>query len=251
MGGLADEPRNAAATFGKYQLCAKLGSGGQAEVYLALMKGPAGWSKLVVLKRLRSPVGGDAQLVSMFLDEARLAARLGHPNVVHTYEVGDHAGEYFIAMEYLEGQPMNKVARTPEARRRMRPAMWARVAAEALSGLHYAHELADYDGTPLGIVHRDVSPHNIFVTYDGEVKLVDFGVAKALTNNEKTETGALKGKVSYMAPEQAMGTPDRRADLFSMGCVLWEFLTGQKLFDGEAVFVLNRLMNEPILRSPA
>jgi serine/threonine protein kinase len=233
-------------SFGKYDLCAKLGAGGQAEVFLALMRGQAGFNKLVVIKKLRAVEGDDPMVVSRFLDEARVAARLNHPNIVHTYEVGEDDGEYFIAMEYLEGQPMNRLARSPIARKSFTPAMWARVASEALRGLGYAHNLTDYDGTPLGIVHRDVSPDNLFLTYDGEVKIVDFGIAKALLNNEKTETGTLKGKVSYMAPEQVRGVADRRADLFAMGVVLWEFFTGRKLFEGERGSVLYRLMTDPI-----
>jgi serine/threonine protein kinase len=149
-------------------------------------------------------------------------------------------------MEYLEGQPMNRMARKPNIRQHFTQAMWARVAAEALRGLGYAHNLTDYDGTPLEIVHRDISPDNMFLTYDGEVKIVDFGIAKALLNSEKTETGTLKGKVSYMAPEQVRGSVDRRADLFSMGVVLWEFFSGRKLFEGERGSVLFRLMTDPI-----
>jgi serine/threonine protein kinase len=232
---------------GKYELCAKLGSGGQAEVYLALMRGQAGFNKLVVLKKLLAGGGGeDPMRVSRFLDEARLTARLNHPNIVDTYEIGEDGGEYFIAMEYLEGQPMNTVARSPDARRSFTPAMWARVASEALAGLGYAHDLADYNGTPLGIVHRDISPDNVFLTYNGEVKIVDFGIAKALLNKEKTEVGFVKGKISYMAPEQVRGKADHRADLFSMGVVLWVVLTGRNLFDGEPASVLYQLMTDPI-----
>lgn len=233
-------------SFGRYDLCAKLGSGGQAEVYLALMHGQAGFNKLVVIKKLRGTEYDDPMRVSRFLDEARLSARLNHPNIVHTYEVGENEGEYFIAMEYLEGQPMNRLGRNPSARKHFTPAMWAKVASEALRGLGYAHNLTDYDGAPLGIVHRDISPDNLFLTYDGEIKIVDFGIAKALLNNEKTETGTLKGKVSYMAPEQVKGTVDSRADLFAMGVVLWGFFTGKKLFEGERGSVLYRLMTDPI-----
>jgi tRNA A-37 threonylcarbamoyl transferase component Bud32 len=242
----AEEPGiGARRALGKYDLCAKLGSGGQATVYLALMRGRGGFHKLVVIKRLHAH-GDDPLRISRFLDEARLAARLNHPNIVDTYEVGEEAGEYFIAMEYLEGQPSNRVAHSPVARRRFTPAMWARVASEALRGLGYAHNLTDYNGTPLGIVHRDISPDNVFLTYDGEVKIVDFGIAKALLNSERTETGILKGKISYMAPEQVKGVADHRADLFAMGVVLWGFLTGKRLFEGERGPVLYRLMTEPI-----
>jgi tRNA A-37 threonylcarbamoyl transferase component Bud32 len=233
-------------SLGKYELCAQLDGGGQAQVFLALMRGQAGFHKLAVIKRLHSAALTDATQLNMFLSEARLAARLAHPNIVHTYEVGEQDGEFFIVMEYLQGQPMSRLAHNPAVRSRFGAVMWARVVSEALRGLGYAHNLADYDGTPLDIVHRDISPDNLFLTYDGEVKVVDFGVAKALLNSDKTETGTLKGKISYMAPEQVMGTVDRRADLFGMGAVLWEFLTGEKLFEGSRPAVLYRLMNDPI-----
>jgi len=232
---------------GNYRLLAKLGAGGQADVYLALSQGPMNLKRLVVLKRLRSAFEYHEEYITMFLDEARLAARLAHPNVVHTYEVGRDGDAYFIAMEYLDGQSIDSVMRHHGASKLFTPRMWATIAAEALSGLHYAHELTDYDGTPLGIVHRDVSPHNVFLTYDGEVKLVDFGIAKASLNTIKTETGVIKGKVTYMSPEQARGIDtDRRSDLFAMGVILWEAVTGRRLFVGDPLQVLHRLLNDPI-----
>lgn len=232
---------------GRYELFAKLGSGGQADVFLAIARGLGGFNKLSVVKRLKAGEGDDPLLVDMFLDEARLAARLAHPNIVHTYEVGEANGSYFIAMEYLEGQPLSKLARSTHVQSRATPvpnATWAAIVIDALTGLDYAHDLADYDGRALEIVHRDVSPQNLFVTYDGTSKVVDFGVAKAVTNNVKTETGAFKGKISYMAPDQVRGGCDRRADLFSMGVVLWELVAGRRLFDRDPVHVLHRLMTE-------
>jgi serine/threonine-protein kinase len=180
-----------------------------------------------------------------------LAARLNHPNVIHTYEVGEQDGVYFIAMEYLDGQPLNRILF--EANRLERPirhGIIVRVVCDALAGLHYAHELKDYDGRPIDIVHRDVSPHNVFVTYDGQVKVVDFGIAKAALSRTQTEVGVLKGKVAYMSPEQALGEPlDRRSDLFAMGIVLWEALTRKRLFSSEsAASTLHRLLNTPIAR---
>jgi eukaryotic-like serine/threonine-protein kinase len=232
---------------GKYQLFARLGRGGQANVYLAVSRGPMRFDKLVVLKCLRPEVADHRELVTMFLDEARLAARLNHPNVVQTFEVDTDQGIYFIAMEYLDGQPLNRVFRTRRAAEAMTPATWCYILGKALAGLHYAHELADYDGTPLNIVHRDLSPHNIFVCYDGTVKLVDFGIAKASLNNARTDTGIVKGKAAYMAPEQAYGMPvDRRADVFAMGILLWEALTGTRLFEGAPMAVMLRLVSEPI-----
>ena len=237
--------------FGKYQLFASLGRGGMADVFLSVARGQMGFNKLAVVKRLRQALAEEAAFRNMFLDEARLAARLSHPNIVHTYEVGEQGGVYFIAMEYLEGQSLNKVLK--EALRRketLDPAVCARVVADALAGLHHAHELKDYDGRPLSIIHRDVSPHNIFVTYDGHTKLVDFGIAKAALSSTETEVGVLKGKVAYMSPEQAMGGRiDCRSDLFAMGIVLFELLSRQRLMTGEsAANTLHKLMNEPIPR---
>ncbi|HEU4408001.1 MAG TPA: serine/threonine-protein kinase [Polyangiaceae bacterium] len=221
---------------GKYRLFATLGRGGMADVFLAVALGPAGFNKLVVVKTLRNPeVEPPPHALEMFLNEARLSARLNHPNVVHTYEVGEERGTYFIVMEYLEGQPLDRVLKRSQRSGSAAPPAWAaRVVADGLQGLHHAHELCDYDGTPLNIVHRDVSPHNVFVTYDGGVKLLDFGIAKAAMASGLTATGMLKGKVAYMAPEQANGLPiDRRADLFSMGIVLWEAVAGRRLMAGD------------------
>ncbi len=238
-----------AASFGKYNLFASLGRGGMADVFLSVARGPMGFNKLAVVKRLRAALADDPQFREMFLDEARLAARLNHPNVVHTYEVGDQDGVYFIAMEYLEGQPLNKVIREAVKRNEVFDQCFcARVISDALAGLNHAHELADYDGRPLNIIHRDISPHNIFVTYAGQVKVVDFGIAKAALSSQETEVGVLKGKVAYMSPEQAMAGPiDQRADIFAMGIVLWELLTRQRLMTGNsAASTLNRLLNAPI-----
>ncbi len=241
----------ATTAFGKYQLFASLGRGGMADVFLSVARGQMGFNKLAVIKRLRQALAEEAAFRNMFLDEARLAARLNHPNIVHTYEVGEQNGVYFIAMEYLEGHALNKVVK--EALRRkesIEPEIAVRIVADALAGLGHAHELRDYDGRPLQIIHRDISPHNIFVTYDGHTKLVDFGIAKAALSSTETEVGVLKGKVAYMSPEQAMGARiDARSDLFAMGIVLWELLAHQRLMTGEnAANTLHKLMNEPIPR---
>ncbi len=258
MSGAARDPRVDAeahieatptTAFGKYQLFASLGRGGMADVFLSVARGQMGFNKLAVIKRLRQALAEEPAFRNMFLDEARLAARLSHPNIVHTYEVGEQGGVYFIAMEYLEGQSLNKVLKEAHRRKEpLDPQFCARVVADALAGLHYAHELRDYDGRPLGVIHRDVSPHNVFVTYDGHTKLVDFGIAKAALSSTETEVGVLKGKVAYMSPEQAMGSRiDARSDLFPMGIVLWELVTGQRLMTGDnAANTLHRLMNEPI-----
>ncbi len=245
---------------GKYRLFASLGRGGMADVLLGTANGPAGFNKLVVVKRLRPMLAEDPALVNMFLDEARLAARMNHPNVIHTYDIGEGNGAYFIAMEYLDSQPLHEIlfalkARALKARgtssaeeRRdppVRPVVWAKIIRDALAGLHYAHELTDYDGTPMNVVHRDVSPQNIIVTYDGGVKLVDFGIAKASVNTTRTESGIIKGKLAYMAPEQAetADSIDRRADVFAMGIVLWECLTMQRLITGDAQSAMTKIVD--------
>jgi len=230
--------------FGKYRLIAQIGRGGMGDIYLAMARGPLGFKKLVVVKCLRMTSEDDEAMRSMFLDEGRLAAYLNHPNVVQTYDVGEVNGTLFIAMEYLEGQPLSRVARTVG---RFNPRIAARIASDVLSGLHYAHELRGFDGTPLDIVHRDLSPPNIFVTYDGVIKLVDFGIAKTtLSSRALTEVGTLKGKVAYMAPEQAgRDVIDRRVDIFAMGIVLWELLVGRRLIeDRSAAAALKHLLLE-------
>jgi serine/threonine protein kinase len=235
---------------GKYRVFASLGRGGMADVQLAAAQGPKGFQKLAVVKRLRPLLADDAAVVNMFLDEARLAARLNHPNLIHTYEFGEENGTYFIVMEFLEGQPLNELlyATRASSAPKVSPGLWAKIIADALAGLHCAHELRDYDGTPLDVVHRDVSPQNIVVTYDGGVKLVDFGIAKASVNATKTESQIIKGKLAYMAPEQADvpdGTViDRRADIFAMGIVLWECLAKRRLATGDdARAIVSRIMN--------
>jgi serine/threonine protein kinase len=234
---------------GKYRLLAGIGRGGMADVFLGSARGPAGVNKLVVIKRLREGRSEDPTLVSMFLDEARLAARFNHPNIVHTYEVHEVGVEYIIVMEYLEGQSLRRLIRALCAREQQcPPALAAHLLVEVLNGLHYVHEMADYDSTPLGIVHRDVSPQNLFVTYDGQIKVLDFGIAKGALNATETQDGVLKGKFSYMAPEQASSEPvDRRADIFSAGVVLWELLTGRRLYHCDAPDTLLQLVAAPLV----
>jgi len=223
---------------GKYRFLVELGSGGMGDVFLAVAQGPKGFNKLQVIKRLRPELAQDPEFLSMFLNEARIAARLNHPNVVQTNEVSEHDDEYFIAMEYLEGQSLYGITKRAQAMQSkggtpFSLAMHLHVLAEACEGLHYAHELTDYDGTPLQLVHRDCSPQNFFVTYDGEVKVLDFGIAKAADSATMTRTGVLKGKVPYMPPEQLDGSNvDRRADIFAVGAMIWEAATGVRLWKG-------------------
>lgn len=232
----------------RYRVIAKLGHGGMADVYLAASHGPAGFSKLLVLKVLHAELARTGEFLTMFRDEARLAARLNHPNIVQTYEVGESEGRHFIAMEYLEGQPLNRVLDKLGQKGPISLGVSLRIAIDALSGLNYAHELPDLDGKPLGVVHRDITPQNVFVTYEGQVKLVDFGIAKAFDSSTHTKVGTVKGKVAYMAPEQARGEAvTRTADVFSMGVLLWELLAGRRLWEGLTdIAVIGRLVQGEI-----
>ncbi|MFO0755825.1 MAG: serine/threonine-protein kinase [Byssovorax sp.] len=244
MGDTPAETTEATSSLGKYRLIAELGHGGMAEVFLAVSSGPAGFNKLLVIKKIRPQFAEDPEFLGMFLDEARLAARLSHPNVVQTNEVGDSDGRYFMAMEFLDGQPLNRVIHRLAKAGGLPLNMHLRILADVLAGLHHAHELNDFDGTPLGVVHRDVTPQNVFVTYDGIVKVVDFGIAKAQNSASETKAGVVKGKVAYMAPEQARGDRvDRRADIFSVGVLLWEAVTGTRMWKGiPELTIIQRLM---------
>jgi serine/threonine protein kinase len=218
---------------GKYRILQKLGEGGAGNVYLAAARGPGGFSKLVVMKTLKREFLDDATVREMFLSEARLAARLNHPNIVQTNEVIQVEDVPSIVMEYLDGQALSDIVH--RAKGTLPLAMHLRIICDAMRGLHYAHELLDYDGAPLGLVHRDVTPHNLFVTFEGQVKLLDFGIAKISTASSRTEIGVLKGKLRYMAPEQFLGEEiDRRADLFAVGIMLWEAMTGQQIWQNES-----------------
>lgn len=242
--------------FGKYQLIAGLGHGGMADVYLAAIHGPEGlgFSKLLVIKRLRPNLVEDPEFVAMLVDEARIAARLNHPNTVNTLEIGEVDGQYFIAMEYLDGQPLHRLLNRGRAAGDPMPLEHQlTVLAETLAGLHHAHELLDYDGQSLGVVHRDVSPHNIFVLYSGQTKVVDFGIAKAAGRASETKQGVVKGKMTYMAPEQAKGSADidRRADVFAVGIILWEALTDSRMWkDLDELTILGKLLDNDYEASP-
>ena len=228
-----DSLREPTAASSRYQVITTLGQGGMARVLLTLSRGPAGVNKLLVVKELRAELKDDPEFLTMFLDEARIAARLNHPNVIQTYEVSSDGEHPVIVMEYLEGQSLG--ALLGRIGRKVMPLdVHLYILAQTLAGLHYAHELRDFDGTPLGVVHRDVSPHNVFVTYDGQVKLVDFGIAKAAGSTSLTRAGVFKGKVAYAAPEQLASRPvDRRADVFSLGVMLWEAIAQRRLSAGE------------------
>ena len=217
---------------GRYRVVDEIGVGGMASVHLARMDGPGGFQKWVAIKRIHPHLVEDESFVNMFLDEARIAARISHPNVATVFELGKHENTYWIAMEYLHGEPLREVMRrTEELTQPMAPEIACRVIADAAEGLHAAHELLGKNGEKLGLVHRDVSPHNLFVTYDGSTKVVDFGIAKFSSRMANTRAGTLKGKLAYMSPEQVAGEPiDRRSDVFALGVVLWELTSGQRLF---------------------
>jgi len=221
---------------GRYGIVGVIGVGGMARVHLAHLDGPGGFRKWVAIKRIHRHLAGDDTFVRMFLDEARVAARISHPNVAQVFELGRHRHTYWLAMEYLHGEPLHELMGATAERgcKALDPYLAARLIADAAEGLHAAHELRDHDGSLLNLVHRDVSPHNIFVTYDGAAKVVDFGIATGAGRLACTRVGTLKGKLAYMSPEQVRGRPlDRRADVFALGIVLWELTTGERLFRGE------------------
>jgi len=221
---------------GRYELCFELASGGMASVYLARIDGVAGFEKLVALKRIHKHLAKEQGYVDMFLDEARIASRITHPNVCSVFDFGEANGDHYIAMEYLVGEPLSRLmsrsARDSKQRRSpLLPLRMARVIADACEGLHAAHELKDANGDLLQVVHRDVSPRNLFVTYDGAVQVVDFGIASAKQRTHHTATGKVKGTFAYMAPEQLTAhSIDRRVDIWALGVALWEMLAVKRLF---------------------
>lgn len=234
----------------RFELVTELASGGMATVYLARLSGVAGFQRLVAIKRLHPHLAKEPEFVEMFLDEARLAARIHHPNVVSIQEIGESEEGYYLVMDYVDGDTLaHLLARSAQTKKEIPWGVTIRILLDTLTGLHAAHELTDDLSRPLAIVHRDVSPQNILVGADGIARLTDFGVARAASRLSTTRSGQLKGKVAYMAPEQARGEPiDRRADIFSCGIVLWEALALKRLFraDGEAA-TLNRVLYDSIV----
>lgn len=235
---------------GRYQLIGRLATGGMAQIYLALSGELSGFRTLVVVKRILPHLASNPEFIRMFFDEARIVARLDHPNIVRIIEVGHDGDEYFLAMEVVQGRPLSAVLR--KAVKRNSPlthAQSAFIVAQAADGLGYAHNLADADGHPLNVVHRDVSPQNILVSFEGAVKIIDFGVARALGRVTETIPGGLKGKIQYMAPEQtSAGRVDQRSDVFALGVVLWESLCGRRLFRRDSELeTMRAIVDEPIL----
>ena len=240
---------DAVRRLGRFQIIGRLATGGMAEVYLALSGELPGFRTLIVVKRILPHLASNGQFIRMFLDEARLAALLDHPNVVRIIEVGHDGEEYFLAMELVQGKPLSAVLRKAARERRPpTPALAAYLIAQAASGLGYAHGLTGGDGQPLGVVHRDVSPQNVLISFEGAVKLIDFGVARAFGRIAHTSPGGLKGKIEYMSPEQASAEEvDHRADVFALGVVLWEVLTGRRLFRRETELATMRaIVDDPI-----
>ncbi|MBK7860650.1 MAG: serine/threonine protein kinase [Archangiaceae bacterium] len=220
--------RSEPLTVGPYRLLTLIGAGGMGEVFLAERVGPQGFVRRVVVKRLLPHKELDAEARAAFFDEAKLTAQLNHPNVVQVIELGEHDGRYFIAMEYLAGASVRGLVDALAAEHTpLPPELAGHLCAQALRGLHHAHELEGPDGAPLGLVHRDVSPENLLVGFAGEVKVVDFGLAKAFLAPSQRQSGVVRGKAAYMSPEQLLGRPlDRRSDVFAMGAVLYELLVG-------------------------
>ncbi len=236
---------------GRYEIVARLATGGMAEILLGRLRGVEGIEqKPVVIKRILPHLARSKSFVVMFLDEARIAVRIRHPNVVAVHELGLDDGELFLVMEYLEGESVASLARRLVTRSTLLdPLLTAFVLAEACAGLEAAHELTLPDGTKQHLVHRDVSPQNVFVTYQGEVKVLDFGVAKAAGSINSTEAGQLKGKFEYMSPEQCRGEPlDRRSDVFGLGILLYELGTARRLFNRPAQLAsLRAITTDPIV----
>lgn len=237
--------------FGKYYLLEKIATGGMAELFRAKLTGAEGFEKLIAIKKILQHLNSEDKLVSSFIDEAKLAALLHHPNIVQVYDFGYMNETYYIAMEYLFGKDLRfTIKRTIEKSISIDFEISLYIVSQLLSGLDYAHSLKDFSGNPLKIIHRDIGPQNIFITYDGQVKIIDFGIAKAATQDTNTQIGTIKGKVSYMSPEQANGdVVDHRSDIFSAGIVLYELLTLRKMYEGDTFQVLAKARNasfEPI-----
>lgn len=235
---------------GKYIVRRKLAEGGMAEIYVASAIGPEGFQKDVVIKRIRSFLATDPGFVQMFIAEARLASRLNHANIAQIFDFDKHEDTFYIAMEYVRGCSLWDMRR--RCRERMIPVpstLVAQLGLEVARGLHYAHQLKSR-GTPVGLVHRDVTPHNVLLSWEGAIKLTDFGIAKA--GNTLTSPGMLKGKFAYMSPEQARGeNVDARTDVFALGIVLWELLTGGRLFEGDSDVAVLRAVQQSVIPPPA
>jgi TonB family protein len=249
----ADEPgEQPGERFGQYTLLERIAVGGMAELWKARMRGVEGFQKTVAIKRILATMTDNSDFIGMFIDEAKLAAQLTHPNIVHIYDLGKIGRDYYIAMEYVDGKDLRSLLNA--GRRKGEPLpleLGLLIAARLASALDYAHRKRDFEDRELGLVHRDVSPQNVLLTFEGDVKLCDFGIAKAVSKASQTQMGALKGKLQYMSPEQAWGRPvDARSDLFSLGSVLFEMVTGERLFPGESEISVLEAVRQAKTRTP-
>ncbi|HEY2746485.1 MAG TPA: serine/threonine-protein kinase, partial [Polyangia bacterium] len=237
--------------YGKYEVVGRLATGGMADLFLARQRGPSGFELLAVVKRIRPHLAANPEFVRMFLDEARLAAQLRHPNVVSVYDAGQERGEYFFVMEYVHGRDVRRIMDAAKVcGRQLTLDETMSIAVGVCAGLHHAHERTDGNGAPLGIVHRDISPSNVLVGFEGGVKLADFGIAKATQAATKEPgTNTLRGKLMYLSPEQVLGLSlDRRADLYALSVVLYELTTGTRPHDDAPTeFVaMKRTLEDPV-----
>jgi TonB family protein len=238
--------------FGQYTLLERIAVGGMAEVWKARMRGVEGFQKTVAIKRILPHMTDNAEFVGMFIDEAKLAAQLSHPNIVHIYDLGKMGRDYYIAMEYVDGKDLRSLLNSARRKGLLLPlGLGLLIASRVASALEYAHRKRDFEDREMGLVHRDVSPQNVLLTPEGDVKLCDFGIAKAVSKAGQTQMGALKGKLQYMSPEQAWGRPvDARSDLFSLGAVLFEMVTGERLFTGESEISVLESVRQGLTRTP-
>jgi serine/threonine protein kinase len=239
--------------FGKYLLLERISVGGMAEVFRAKSFGVEGFEKILAIKRILPAMSEDKEFIEMFIDEAKIAGQLSHANICQIFELGRIGDTHFIAMEFVWGKDVLQIQNRFRRMKQIMPySMAAFLCAKICEGLDYAHHKKDASGKPLMIIHRDVSPQNILVSYEGEVKLIDFGIAKAQSRSSKTQAGVLKGKFGYMSPEQVRGLPlDRRSDVFAVGTILYELMTGDRLFLGDSDFsTLEKVRNVDVLPSP-
>lgn len=231
--------------FGKYILLDKVATGGMAELYRAKLTGAEGFEKLIAIKKILQHLNFEEKLLTSFIDEAKLAAFLHHPNIVQIYDFGCMDDIYFIAMEYLAGKDLRySLKKSGKANKPFSLEMVLYIISCLCDGLDYAHTLKDFSGNPLNIIHRDIGPQNLFITYDGQVKIIDFGIAKAATQSTNTQSGIIKGKVAYMSPEQANGDViDYRSDIFSVGVIFYELLSLMKMYQGDTFQALSKARN--------
>ncbi len=230
--------------FGKYEIINKIATGGMAEVFRARITGEKGFEKLLVLKKILPHLAAEDKWIMHFFDEAKLAALLQHENIIHIYDFGKIDNSWFLAMEYLSGRDLKDViTRSIEDNNRLDIKNILYIISKICDGLEYAHQLKDLKGSPMSIIHRDISPQNIFITFDGKVKIIDFGIAKAAESSVHTQTGMIKGKLAYMSPEHAGGnTIDHRSDIFAVGVLLYELLTGKRMYKGSVSEILFKVV---------